>query len=571
MGIFKISRAENRKIFNRPGIFVLTFLLVLILGASAAIFTPNIRQDTRPLIIKATVQEIFTEFDSGIGVESKSQYDTFFVDVAQTFVDTFTIPNQSIATLNAIYDNIYDIAENYDREIVNVAGDAVLDARKHELRDEIELFKTTYDNLITLSDYNLLTSVSNDQNIDDILVQALAAIPTDDAAEHTTIANNLNSLQFIYKINTYRQNIYNFELENTVVNSLNDYYYNTTLSRLSSIYDEIVAYNTTNALETDIVYRNEMNALIAKYKSTATRYSNICFNKVVENGLKDYTNVQSMSFVNFEDVDMYQVNEQLIKDLYLFESNTYEYNYANPYSVDSISNFEVNGFDFAFFTLELFTFIIIIYCVVLAASMIAGEESAGTMKLLAIRPYKRYKIVLGKLFAVFKIALLLLIVATAAAFVTGSTLYGVESMPVLSVFNNQAVFVMSPYVTMAIYLFTLYIEIIFYAVIALFISVIFRSNIIAVIAGVLTYFGSMVLNFVGSHFIFKYIPLVNGDLYKYFGNSYITSGGTSNLGSLFGSSPLPDADFTFALSLLAVTSFVLIVYAIYSFSRRDIK
>ena len=46
-----------------------------------------------------------------------------------------------------------------------------------------------------------------------------------------------------------------------------------------------------------------------------------------------------------------------------------------------------------YFTLEIASFLIIAFTVVIGAGMIAKEYSDGTIKLLAIRPFNRNKIV----------------------------------------------------------------------------------------------------------------------------------------------------------------------------------
>ena len=46
MSIFKLIKGEIKKIFFKPGIFVVTALLVLILAVSAIIFNVNPRKDS---------------------------------------------------------------------------------------------------------------------------------------------------------------------------------------------------------------------------------------------------------------------------------------------------------------------------------------------------------------------------------------------------------------------------------------------------------------------------------------------------------------------------------------------
>ena len=45
MGIFRLTKGELKKIFLKPGIFVVTALLVAVLTFSAVLFKPAYRQD----------------------------------------------------------------------------------------------------------------------------------------------------------------------------------------------------------------------------------------------------------------------------------------------------------------------------------------------------------------------------------------------------------------------------------------------------------------------------------------------------------------------------------------------
>jgi ABC-2 type transport system permease protein len=268
---------------------------------------------------------------------------------------------------------------------------------------------------------------------------------------------------------------------------------------------------------------------------------------------------------------MYEQNETLSKNVYLFQNNKFSYEYANPFSVANPSNTSVNAFDFAYYTLELFSFIIIIYVIVLGAGMIAGEEANGTMKLLAMRPYKRYKIFLGKVFAALKVGLIFIVIGAIASFITGAYLYGTVSLPILSVFNMEYVIISSPYLMFGVYLFTLFIEILFYTIIAVSISSIFKSYTGAVTISILIYFLSMILSFVAGASFLKFVPLTHTNLFKYFGAAFSGNTSVAGLNSLLTPPILLGSDFIFSVSALSITMVVLLITALKIFSKRDLK
>ena len=286
---------------------------------------------------------------------------------------------------------------------------------------------------------------------------------------------------------------------------------------------------------------------------------------------KEYNNQQAREFFGYEKIDFYNLEEGLTKNIYLFEEQDFSYNYANAFTVTSPSNTSANSFDFAYFTLELFSFVIIVYAVILGAGMIAGEEANGTLKLLAMRPYKRYKIFLGKMFAAIKVAVIFLIIGGIASLITGGYLFGTSSLPVLSVVNTQYVFVLSPYLMFGIYLLTLFAEILFYIVIAVSISSIFKSYTGAVTISILVYFASMILSFVNGVNFLKYIPITNTNLFKYFCTSALTDSPSVGIEALLSPPVLIDTNLMFSIIILSITMFSFLIVALRIFSKRDLK
>ena len=169
-------------------------------------------------------------------------------------------------------------------------------------------------------------------------------------------------------------------------------------------------------------------------------------------------------------------------------------------------------------------FIIIIYVITVAATTITGELQSGTMKLLAIRPYKRSKILGGKLLSTLLIGVLLILVSAVATLVMGLISYGGASMSVLVVFNSTSAVAMSPIWLYLIMLVTLIVEMSFFVLLALAISLLFKSQIGAVAVSIMAFFGTLVLNtLLGKASWLAILPFTNINLYKYFGSSFIST------------------------------------------------
>ena len=216
---------------------------------------------------------------------------------------------------------------------------------------------------------------------------------------------------------------------------------------------------------------------------------------------------------------------------------------------------------------------IIIYIVVLAAGTIAGEQSAGTMKLLAIRPFNRKKLLYGKMLAIFCVGLILLTVSSIATIVIGGINYGLGSATMLVIADATVAVPMSAFGVYIIAFMTMLIEIIFYATISIFISTVFKSNIGAVTVSILILFVSLVLNIIAINVpILRFLPFTNVNLFKYFGASFLSSNSAQNvLQGILTPSVFVGASFWFSFIYIAITIAVLNVASYFKFKNQDIK
>ena len=63
MGIFRLFKGELKKIFLKPGIFVMTGVLILILAIAPKFFTPTERtNDTQITLVGDNISEKFLDF-----------------------------------------------------------------------------------------------------------------------------------------------------------------------------------------------------------------------------------------------------------------------------------------------------------------------------------------------------------------------------------------------------------------------------------------------------------------------------------------------------------------------------
>ena len=268
------------------------------------------------------------------------------------------------------------------------------------------------------------------------------------------------------------------------------------------------------------------------------------------------------------------MQEILTKNQYLFDTETYDYDYAEPFSIVQPSNKEINGYDYSYFALRLCAFFITVYVVVLAAGTIAGEQSAGTLKLLAIRPYGRNKLLSSKIWATLSAGAILLFVSSIASMVIGGVTYGLGSASVLVIFNAQSVSVIHPMILYVISVLLMFVEISFYGALSVFISTVFKSNIAAVSISTLIFFLSLVINVVATHLpLLGIIPFVNVNFFKYFGSSFVAGmkNSQNTLQKILTPTVFSGSTFITSLILYLLTTVVVVIVTHIIFKKRDIR
>ena len=391
MKIFKLSKSEMQKIFARPGIFVMAFLFILIIAGSAFVYSVPNRSNGIVTIPGTTVGAIYTHFSSPANFESKSNYDAELASMNAT-ITAYASTSSPIEDLRDALEAIDIKYTSYSLYINTARLDSEIDAIKHELKDTIIAFRDLYNQIYDEPYSKILISQQTHVNLIQFLELCENTIIDTDEADNTVILNNINALDFLNVIENRINQIEPFIVAESIINSLNTLYLIEANARLVTINNDIIAFNTANSASEEPEDLLNIKTLISNYKLTIAQFKEIALNSMYINAFSTYTNEQVRKFTGYETINKYQLQETLTKNIYLFQEEDFSYNYANAFNVDSPSNTSVNAFDFAYFTLELFSFVIIIYVVVLGAGMIAGEEANGTMKLLAMRPYKRYKI-----------------------------------------------------------------------------------------------------------------------------------------------------------------------------------
>lgn len=351
---------------------------------------------------------------------------------------------------------------------------------------------------------------------------------------------------------------------------------NGAFSRLDRQKDEIIEYLAE--IETFNLSAEQTKVYLKKYTQVdayADMLSNYVNNYSYLKAVKSYTDKELAEYNTpfgqnkydckaFVTLAEYIIKNDLKVD-YCNSTNIEVAGYAKPNAPMAVSSFFMgsmimtNKSLYAFVTANfiVLSLILIVVSISIGGGSIAGEQTKGTIKMLIIRPYKRWKILTAKIIGNLIISLGLILLSLALVLIIGAAMgYTTAGMlPVLCVFNASKVIIMHPLAELMLNLFFMYFCIIIYTLISTLFSVIFKSRTLAVVVSlVLNFFGTILSMAFGRYAFFRYLIFNNTDLFAYFA----------------GGSVLMDMNFWLSLIVCIVYAAVCSAAAYITFTKRDL-
>ncbi len=173
--------------------------------------------------------------------------------------------------------------------------------------------------------------------------------------------------------------------------------------------------------------------------------------------------------------------------------------------------------------------LISLFTIIIGSGIVANEFSGGTIKLLLIRPSKRWKILLSKYITVLGYALFMLIVLFVTSFLLGGILFGFKGVnePFIKYANGHITEVNMVAHTIGVFGIKC-IDLVMMVTLAFMISTVFRNSGIAIGIGVfLLTIGATITMILAQHFTWtKYILFANTDLSQYLNGTPLIDGMT---------------------------------------------
>lgn len=475
-------------------------------------------------------------------------------------------------------DHLTTLQDDYYFYILNnqAGGDAIRKEKWNNVSDQLEKIRVLFLSICNSDPTLIFINANTLKTINSTFVdyKNILSILTDekndkaDYEKHKDLITKLNNLKLNLKLKNNISTFENYEIKNDTITSLLKTKENV-LVNLVKINSKITSFEQLHAVSTSTKHKSEINNYISQYKEFTNNYKtyvNITLLLEASNKL----NITSVNdYENLEKFNLYETKEDLAIVTYLINNNDYSFNYDDVFAFNRNSSNTTTAWDFMYFAIKISSLIIIIFTIMMAANLVASEHDSGTIKLLAMRPYKRTKIITGKLFATLIFGFIFVLFSSLIGFVAGACMFPLTTTPILAVFNSTNVFIISPILLMVLNIFSIFLEISFFTIIALALCTIFRSFAGAISTSLIIFLLAIGLNILlGGFMWYSFIPFVNIDFFRYLGGSFLSTN-TTALSNLF-AAPLTNlSNFFVSLGIYGGTLAIILFVAYMVFKKRD--
>ena len=580
--MFKIISAETKKIVSKPGIFILSFLLALILVLGVFIYKPKVYESKHFQLTGETFLEKYADFNRGSNAGKKAETQTKLNAAIQS-INNYTISGnltqkEHIANLtNAIHDNY----ATYIACASNNAQQNQVDANRLKLVASFESLNTAVENALINSQYGsftLLTTTKNYSNYKNAYKEALdwakISVEKNRLKDHIETFENKYKNNYFSSLDAFHYPTLSQEFISTYTTIKEGSKYSILTARLNKI-DQLINDNyklaTANKNNENNDLASSMDELANLYVDTADTYINLIKYELISNAFSTLSTKEQLSTLHLSQYSNFNSKSLLERYSYLFEHNKSENDFSKPLTIGISSNSEINAYDYSYFVLKIFSFVIIVYAIMSACHTIAGEIKDGTMRYLAIRPVSRSQLILGKWLAIILMSIILMIFSTIISILVGGAVYGFAANPILTIFNGSIALTMHPLAMIGIFLLSMLFELMIYSAIALLLSSLIKSDLLAMTILLVVYLINILLPmFVqGSNTWLAYYPFSHLSIYALFGSSvYAVSGNFFNL--LFGSKVYAGTHAALTISLIIILLVSIIAITLKIFKRKEI-
>lgn len=493
-------------------------------------------------------------------------------DIEVALNNGLTFTKNAFINLNNILINNY---ETYKSKINNLGqgfNSDVLIQSKNEMSKLLKEYQTLI-NLAFENDYPIIYANKNDKlyitEFIEIILEEEKAIFSSSSLKTieklSVYSQRLEELKFVSELNKFVKGIKEVSISSTIVTKLNS-----TIETIKSNQNLLVNEMSTNKSS---ISNAEMLDLILSYKLLTNISYNYVIDTIILNSTSNLstTEIKKLYGYEFSSFNEYKLKENIARNGYYINNNTYEDNFLTPFGFNENSGTETNAYDFMYFSLRISVILITIFAIMMISSNITQEQDNGTIKLLLIRPFSRSKILSAKLLSTLFFVVLFIIFASIISFISGLAMFGGTAMNVLCIFNASTVIQMSASSLMFINVLCLIVEVLFFTIVSFALATLFKSYAGSLSTSIIIFILALALNILlGNSIVYTFIPFANIDFFKYFGNSFVYSTSADNIfKSLLCTPIISNMTFWSSFAIYLIITLILIAVSHYVFRRRD--
>ncbi len=583
--MFKTISAEIKKIVSKPGIFILSILLAIILVCGVFLYQPKVYSSSKFELAGSTYLEKWNEFMSDATRGEKAAIDVELDNTMQAINkytysykgEDYTYENFISSTLTLFQQNM----DAYRDAATDSSSQTYINATKDNLVYTLEDINSAIETAMINYQFGAYAMISTTKNYDNYKASYSAlhdwldqTISKENLAYHFADYDAGLSKNFFSSINEFKYPTLTAEFVNNYSSPAKGTKYAILTERKNAILEEIennyeLATENENSFNTNCAYK--MDELANKYVETIDVYINLVKNELLVNAFEEVSTTEQINLVNLASYSKYNCSSLLEKYDYLFKKDKVASDYSLPLTIGIASNDEPNGYDYSYFVLRVFSFVIIVYAIMSCCHSIAGEIKEGSMRYLAIRPVSRPKLFFGKWLAVMTMSVVLMTFSLIISLAVGAAVYGMKAVNILTIFNGTSPLVLHPFGMICIYLLSMLLELCIYSLLAMLLSVLFKSDLLSVTLLLVLYLlNTLFPMFIqGANSWLNYYPFSHISLYALFGSSlYAQQGNFMNL--VFGAKIYAASHIALTLGIIALMIIIICVLSITAFKRKEL-
>lgn len=582
--MFKIISTEIKKIVAKPGIYILSILLAVILILGVFIYKPTVYNSNHFELSGSRYIEKYDDFYRGSNAGKKAEATTN-LNNAIAAINRYTVEESSIEYSQKAYITLLlsKVQENYASYQDCITDDSTqpnINLIRSNLVNNLETLNTSIENGIRYSQYGsfpILTTTENYNNYKSSykLVVAWAKV----SVEKENLKKHFIEFEQKYKANFYGS-IDGFKYPTLSAEFVADYTtlnagtkYSILSERLNAIENAITLgyQNALASTKENIATAKKMDELANLYVDTVNTYVSLIKYELITNAFDIVSTKEHLTTLHLSSYSNYNSKSMLQRCSYLFENNKNESQFAKPLTIGLASNNKINAYDYSYFVLKIFSFVIIIYAIMSACHSIAGELKEGSLRYLAIRPINRTNMLFGKWLSIIIMSSILMLFSFIISICVGGAVYGFASNPILTIFNGSFAFTIHPVGMIFIFLLSMLLELVIYSLIAMLFSTLFKSDLLSMTILLVIYLLNILLPiFVqGSNTWLAFYPFSHISLYSLFGSSvYAVPGNFFNL--VFGAKIYAGSHILLTLSVILLISIIVSLCANKLFKKKEL-